>query len=304
MDAQTLIRRHDVLKNLHQRVNDCESFFLSPSDLQGLGIQAFGVGITEDGILQFHPYTSKISNDGPPKLDNCPDFDSILKNVLTTYPNAEDPMTVAYEEAMMVSGPDEWESHAFQTQYYMSWHIDTHRKGRPTCSSLMDLGSLRLRRTEKKRNDPPISEHAFGLCWRIQTLFHDSEENAPLPHAIIDTVAHVPANHADQSLTLHEVRAIVNMMLIRTSHRPFRRYSIHPLLAHILYGRTTRKDHQASFDGENLILQYSPLWSFEDDDTAPVELFIRYYISQLVGLERADASVRGLAESVALMDLE
>jgi hypothetical protein len=28
--------------------------------------------------------TSKISNDGPPKLDNCPDFDSILKNVLTT----------------------------------------------------------------------------------------------------------------------------------------------------------------------------------------------------------------------------
>lgn len=61
---------------------------------------------------------------------------------------------------------------------------------------------------------------------------------------------------------------------------------------------------QASFDGENLLLQYSPLWSFEDDDTAPVELFIRYYISQLVGLERADAGVRGLAESVALMDLE
>lgn len=82
---------------------------------------------------------------------------------------------------------------------------------------------------KKKRNDPPISEHAFGLCWRIQTLFHDSEENAPLPHAIIDTVAHVPANHADQSLTLHEVRAIVNMMLIRTSHRPFRRYSNYPV---------------------------------------------------------------------------
>lgn len=82
---------------------------------------------------------------------------------------------------------------------------------------------------KKKRNDPPISEHAFGPYWRIQTLLDDSKENAPLPHAIIDTIAHVPANHADQSLTLHEVRAIVNVMLIRTSHRPFRGYSIHPV---------------------------------------------------------------------------
>ncbi|OQE14765.1 hypothetical protein PENFLA_c035G05148 [Penicillium flavigenum] len=29
----------------------------------------------------------------------------------------------------MVSGPDEWQSHALQTQYYMSWHNGTHRKG-------------------------------------------------------------------------------------------------------------------------------------------------------------------------------
>lgn len=60
---------------------------------------------------------------------------------------------------------------------------------------------------------------------------------------------------------------------------------------------------QASFDGENLVLQYSQLWSFEDDDTAPVELFMRYNISRTVGLERSDACVRALAESVASMNL-
>ncbi|KOS41040.1 hypothetical protein ACN38_g8113 [Penicillium nordicum] len=71
MDAQTLIRRHDVLKNLHQRVNDCESFFLSPSDLQGLGIQAFRVGITEDSILQFHLCFFPTSpGESPPKISN------------------------------------------------------------------------------------------------------------------------------------------------------------------------------------------------------------------------------------------
>lgn len=69
MDAQTL-RRHDVLKNLHQRVNDCESFFLSPSDLQGLGIQAFRVGITEGSILQFHPCFFLPHPESPPKISN------------------------------------------------------------------------------------------------------------------------------------------------------------------------------------------------------------------------------------------
>ena len=61
---------------------------------------------------------------------------------------------------------------------------------------------------------------------------------------------------------------------------------------------------QASFDGENLVLQYSQLWNFENEDIAPVELFMRYNISQLVGLERSDACVRALAESVASIDLE
>ncbi|KAF4762006.1 hypothetical protein N7455_002761 [Penicillium solitum] len=118
----------------------------------------------------------------------------------------------------------------------------------------------------------------------------------------METIAHVPANHADQSLT-HEVRAIVNMMLIRTSQKPFRKYPIHPLLVLSYMGEQHGRVIQASFDGEILVLQYSQLWSFEDADTAPVELFMRYNISQTVGLERSDACVRALAESVASMNL-
>jgi hypothetical protein len=34
-------------------------------------------------------------------------------------------------------------------------------------------------------------------------------------------------------------------------------------------------------------VQYSPLWSFEDDELAPVELFVRYKMSQSVGLGEA-----------------
>jgi hypothetical protein len=84
-------------------------------------------------------------------------------------------------------------------------------------------------RTKRKTTGPQTYEHGFGQHWRIESLLEDSDESSPIPHAIMETIAHVPANHADQSLTLHEIRAIVNMMLIRTSQRPFRKYAIHPV---------------------------------------------------------------------------
>ncbi|KAJ5834529.1 hypothetical protein N7447_000555 [Penicillium robsamsonii] len=75
------------------------------------------------------------------------------------------------------------------------------------------------------------------------------------------------------------------MMIFRTFHRPFRKYPIHPIssLYHIVaqllvlsyMGEQHGRIIQASFDGENLVLQFSQLWSFEDEDTAPVELFTR-----------------------------
>lgn len=61
---------------------------------------------------------------------------------------------------------------------------------------------------------------------------------------------------------------------------------------------------QASYDEEeNLILQYSQLWCFEDEATAPVELFVRYNIGQLVGLERPQFDVPSLRESFTSMNL-
>lgn len=60
---------------------------------------------------------------------------------------------------------------------------------------------------------------------------------------------------------------------------------------------------QASLDGELLVIQYSQLWSFQDEETAPVELFVRYNLSQPVGVERPDACDRALAEALASVNL-
>lgn len=49
---------------------------------------------------------------------------------------------------------------------------------------------------------------------------------------------------------------------------------------------------QAVYDGEGLSIQYSQLFSFEDEQTAPIELVLRYNISRPVGLEDMDVSMR------------
>jgi hypothetical protein len=112
MDRQTFLRRHGVLKQLYQRVKDYEPFFLSPGDLQDLGIQARQVGITDEGVLQFHPCffrpypervlqkypldTSPMNSDLTP-LNHHLDFDSYLRTFLK-YENLEDALECARDE--------------------------------------------------------------------------------------------------------------------------------------------------------------------------------------------------------------
>lgn len=40
---------------------------------------------------------------------------------------------------------------------------------------------------------------------------------------------------------------------------------------------------QAHHNGERIVVQYSPLMSFEEEESAPVSLFARYEASQPVG---------------------
>lgn len=105
----------------------------------------------------FRPYPERVSQKYPIdtskecglKLNNRPDFDLILRDVLTECPNAQDPLRLArdrYDEVMSLAGPQEWRTHAQEIQYYMYRQHWAHRKGLPRCTSLIDLGSLTVRR--------------------------------------------------------------------------------------------------------------------------------------------------------------
>jgi hypothetical protein len=49
---------------------------------------------------------------------------------------------------------------------------------------------------------------------------------------------------------------------------------------------------QAHHDGEKLVLQYSPLMSFENKETAPTSLFVRYLASMPIGLTSNTLCIR------------
>lgn len=164
MDSQTSSSRRSALKEIYRQVKDWKAVFLSPSNLRSLGIQARQVGITADGTLQFqpcffrpyrervlelYPLHPSVTADDLPKLNYRPDFDQILQKCVAACPNATDNYEVArqwYEDHMALMSPDEWETHARDTQFYMREILDAKRQRRPKFSSLLDLASLTMPR--------------------------------------------------------------------------------------------------------------------------------------------------------------
>ena len=73
-----------------------------------------------------------------------------------------------------------------------------------------------------------------GLEWTVIDTYRCYDQGAPKPHTICSNVAGIYATDADTALTLHEVQAIVNLMVIRITHKPFRECHIHPVSSSIL----------------------------------------------------------------------
>lgn len=168
MDKQTQTRRCDEVKRLYKLLKSCESWFLSPGDLQGLGIYSQQVGMTGDGSVQFgpcffRPYPEKVlqkypldtvsmAADHPPqtlqRLNNPRDFQTLFREVQND-PKVENPLEFAksrWDTLTLLYGPDAWEDHARQTR----WHIQSQqmlpRRGLSRDSTLSDLRSIYERR--------------------------------------------------------------------------------------------------------------------------------------------------------------
>ncbi|OQE13165.1 hypothetical protein PENFLA_c053G09807 [Penicillium flavigenum] len=298
-------KRH-VLNSLYLKLKDYQSIFLTVEDLKLLGVEASQVGIS-DRQLQFdpcffRPHSEKVLHKYPirtpqdiAKLGNSATLDDFVDEAKESSTDEKEQLTIAksrlkayYEESACFWCYD----NALEVPEYVDSQLTQPRKRNPNDEDYQDwfylfsLTDLELFDWAKgwKKGDPlPWELFTPNVHWRVHRAYrHWDNGNRAKPHCILEIVSDAYASDEDQCLTIHELRAIVNLMLPRVVRGRFRKADIHP------HGRII----QASYDGKRLTLQFSQLWSFEREETAPAELFCRYLLSEAVGLQTSTLCVR------------
>ncbi|KAJ5426364.1 hypothetical protein N7465_001434 [Penicillium sp. CMV-2018d] len=310
MDSATQ-EPHDLLKRLSWQLKAFELNHPSNDDLQRLGIQVSQVATVNDEIILFNPCffrphpdrllqkypvnSDPEENEKPPRLRLVPTFDEILEDCQEEYSNPEEAQQAVesqIEALQDLQYDEDWYMQGLSIYDYMDWQLHASRTIQPGICCLWDLGDQEYFSPPYKQGDPGLWS-IRPRYWQVKhTLRYSSGRGSARPHSIMSCVAGVAVNDTDQGLTTHELEAIVNMLLIRVNHRPFRNCHIHPVLVLSFLGPQKGRIIQAVYNGKCLALQHSRLWTFEEPQTAPVEMFIRYHLSQPVDLEMSTLCVR------------
>ncbi|CAI7653377.1 unnamed protein product [Penicillium viridicatum] len=304
--AESQAQPHAFLRSLSQQVKDFEPDFPSRGDLEGLGIQTFEVPFdpNENGALKFDPCFFKPHPEKllqkypiPPRVQKQYEVhlniahirtiqDFIEKGLgVTEYPPGVVPIL---ENLSCLDRPtylieNEAYSQSQGLERVISSHLSTPRRGPSDSFTLEHLRNQAYWSPDYKAGDPPTMEgHEKPKTWRV--ISHYRYADRPLkPHSVMSCISGVRPTETNRGLSTHELRAIVCTMLLRVNHKPFRTCRTHPILVLSFLGDQQGRVIQASYDGKGMILQYSQIWSFADAEKAPVELFLRYRLSEPVG---------------------
>ncbi|KAJ5551598.1 hypothetical protein N7461_006296 [Penicillium sp. DV-2018c] len=210
-----------------------------------------------------------------------PDFPSLLSEFEEVFSASILERTIrVYDSELENCSLDHWSGNARDILCYIEEQLGAERIGLPHGAKAgEDLTHLRGERTDIQESyiengrSPEIT-----LSWELEEVREEPSEK-DLPHAIAIMTAAVPANYADRSITLHEVKCLVRPMWSREAHGPFWRDEIQPLLLVSYMGQRHGRITQATFDGERLTIQYSQPFGFDNEAQASVEIFLRYMIS-------------------------
>lgn len=304
--AESQAQPHVFLRSLSQQVRYLEPDFPSRGYLHKLGIQTFEVPFdpNANGALKFDPCFFQPHPDKllekypiPPKVQKEYEVhlqihhirtiqDFIVKGLgLTEYPPGVAPIfeNLSDMDRNKYLMENEAYSQADGIERAIRAHLSSPRRGPSDYFTLEHLRDQAYWSPNYKDGDPPMMEgYESPKTWRV--VNHYRYADRPLkPHSVLSCISDVRPTDTNRGLTTHELRAIVCTMLRRVNHKPFRTCRTHPILVLSFLGDQQGRVIQALYDGKGIILQYSQLWSFADAEKAPVELFVRYALSEPVG---------------------
>ncbi|KAJ5415280.1 hypothetical protein N7465_003975 [Penicillium sp. CMV-2018d] len=316
MRTKSQAKRH-VLNSLYLILKDYQSIFLTIEELNLLGVKASQVDVSDERLqfdpCFFEPYPEKkilhkyrmVTPRTIEKLDDPPTLDDFLEEAKKSSADEKEQLAIAksrHKAYYAESTRDGCYDNALEVHRHLDLHLDPMRTTNADANYtedrfyLFQLTDLEIFDETKgwKKGDPMTCQvYPPGFHWQVPCAYRPRDNgNRAKPHFIIEVVSDAYASAEDQSLTLNELRAIVNLMLPRVVRGRYCKADIHPLLLISYTGFKHGRIIQASYDGKQLTLQFSQLWSFERQETAPVELFCRYLLCETVGLETSTLCVR------------
>lgn len=158
MDSKARHRAREILWATCRQVEHCQSIFLSPTDLQAFGVEAYQVDITDDGVLQFEPRffdphptgvlqkypIDAAANDYDVRQLHCvPTLQDALDTVQESLPVSEDPLKAA--QNLLEERLKEYhfwdDSHGSWTENHIEYELGALRQGGPPGFCLYGLAS-------------------------------------------------------------------------------------------------------------------------------------------------------------------
>ncbi|CAI7619932.1 unnamed protein product [Penicillium viridicatum] len=297
--------KYHVLNSLYLKLKDYQSIFLTIEELTLLGVKASQVDVSDERLqfdpCFFEPYPEKnilhkyrmVTPRTIEKLDDPPTLDDFLEEAKKFSADEKEQLAIAksrHKAYYAESTRDGCYDNALEVHRHLGLHLNPMRTTNADANytevrlyliRLTDLETFDETKGWKKGDPMTCQVYPPGFHWQVPCAYRPRDNgNCAKPHFIIEVVSDAYASAEDQSLTIQELRAIVNLMLPRV------------LLLISYTGFKHGRIIQASYDGKQLTLQFSQLWSFERQETAPVELFCRYLLCETVGLETSTLCVR------------
>ncbi|RAL03189.1 uncharacterized protein BO80DRAFT_470870 [Aspergillus ibericus CBS 121593] len=304
-DNQTLPIRIATFKRCEQLldfINAVRLYRLGIDDLRHIGIRATRVELKDNQTLSFDPVYFKPLEVGvlakypfspcwrEYDLDEGYSYKSILARILHVTPEASNPQKLAQKKYEEVQKHErQYGSHRLPPWAVrdLENHIHSHQRGyRSGIPGIGRMGTLEdltpLYRNENAFENVPLSSRLMetdepgATNWRF--LYALEEPFGTLPHTIAFFWNFERAD--DETLTTSEVRGVLRWTVWMYHRYMFRNHSMFPCLSIWYLGPKHVRIIQSHFDGETIVLQYSPLLSFENRNTAPTELVVRYAASR------------------------
>ncbi|KAH8434065.1 uncharacterized protein LDX57_011702 [Aspergillus melleus] len=258
--------RADILKHLGQMLQDVEALkkglFPTP-ELQNLGFRPRQIDLEDELDFSpcfFKPLVASI-------IDEYPLADNGLGSMAGEHFTPQEESTLEVTRGLF----EQVQGLVIEPREGLYLVPDKYPWGLDYFASLQRVHADRDRRDP--RDDLELEQTSGPWYWESGEEYGSPD----YPHIVVCMFHDLDGT--DQALAIGELQAILKVLQFRYKRRDYIFHSIMP------HGRIL----QAHYDGEskNIVVQYSPLMSFEvesqGDEAAPVRLFARYEVSRPVG---------------------